>query len=61
MPNVKFRATRRTLTSHSGLSIMGQCLEIAGVDGRFTTTLGIRTTDVVKELSGPAVPGHERP
>ena len=30
MPNVKFRASRRTLTSHSGLSIIGQCLEIAG-------------------------------
>ncbi|TDN95778.1 hypothetical protein DFO68_12628, partial [Halomonas ventosae] len=30
MPNVKFRASRRTLTSHAGLSIIGQCFEIAG-------------------------------
>jgi len=55
MPNVKFRASRRTLTSHSGLSIIGQCLEIAGVDsidGRFPTTLGMRTSDVVKSYLG---------
>ena len=48
MPNVKFRASRRTLTSHAGLSIIGQCFEIAGVDSidsRFPTTLGMRTSD----------------
>jgi hypothetical protein len=32
MPNVKFRASCRTLTSHAGLSIIGQCLEIANRD-----------------------------
>jgi hypothetical protein len=55
MPNVKFRASRRTLTSHAGLSIIGQCFEIAGVDsidGRFPTTLGMRTSDVVKSYLG---------
>jgi hypothetical protein len=55
MPNIKFRASRRTLTSHSGLSIIGQCIEIAGVDsidGRFPTTLGMRTSDVVKSYLG---------
>ena len=55
MPNVTFRASRRTLTSHAGLSIIGQCLEIAGVDsidGRFPTTLGMRTSDVVKSYLG---------
>ncbi|MGO3862315.1 MAG: IS1380 family transposase, partial [Halomonas sp.] len=55
MPNIKFRASRRTLTSHAGLSIIGQCLEIAGVDsidGRFPTTLGMRTSDVVKSYLG---------
>ncbi len=55
MPNVKFRASRRSLTSHAGLSIIGQCFEIAGVDsidGRFPTTLGMRTSDVVKSYLG---------
>jgi len=55
MPNVKFRASRRTLTSHAGLSIIGQCLEIAGVDSidsRFPTTLGMRTSDVIKSYLG---------
>lgn len=55
MPNIKLRASRRTLTSHSGLSIIGQCIEIAGVDsidGRFPTTLGMRTSDVVKSYLG---------
>ena len=55
MPNIKFRASRRTLTSHSGLSIIGQCIEIAGVDsidGRFPITLGMRTSDVVKSYLG---------
>ncbi|MFS8153845.1 hypothetical protein [Vreelandella titanicae] len=43
MPNVKFRASGRTLTSHAGLSLIGQCLEIAGVDSldaHLPTTLG---------------------
>ena len=55
MPNIKFRASRRTLTSHAGLSIIGQCFEIAGVDsidGRFPTTLGMRTSDVIKSYLG---------
>ncbi|WP_166637576.1 hypothetical protein [Halomonas ventosae] len=42
MPNVKFRASGRTLTSHAGLSIIGQCIELAGVDsldGRFPPTV----------------------
>ncbi len=55
MPNVKFRASRRTLTSHAGLSIIGQCFEIAGVDSidsRFPTTLGMRTSDVIKSYLG---------
>ncbi|CAM4239371.1 hypothetical protein VRRI112168_18835 [Vreelandella rituensis] len=55
MPNVKFRTSRRTLTSHAGLSIIGQCVEIAGVDSidsRFPTTLGMRTSDVVKSYLG---------
>ena len=55
MPTIKFRASRRTLTSHSGLSIIGQCLEIAGVDsidGRFPTSQGMRTSDVVKSYLG---------
>lgn len=44
MANVKFRASRRTLSSHAGLSIIGQCFEIAGVDSidsRFRTPLGM--------------------
>ncbi|BCA91577.1 transposase [Vreelandella aquamarina] len=55
MPNIKFRASRRTLTSHAGLSIIGQCFEIAGVDSidsRFPTTLGMRTSDVIKSYLG---------
>lgn len=59
MLNVKFRASRCTLTSHAGLSIIGQCFENAGVDstdGLFPTTRGMR----VKELPGLAVPVHER-
>ena len=55
MPNVKFRASGRTLTSHARLSLIGQCLEIAGVDsidGRFPTTLGMRSSDVVKRYLG---------
>ncbi|MDR5900152.1 IS1380 family transposase [Halomonas vilamensis] len=55
MPNVKFHASRRTLTSHAGLSIIGQCIEIAGVDsidGRFPTTLGMRNSDVLKSYLG---------
>jgi len=55
MPNVKFRTSRHTLTSHAGLAIIGQCVEIAGVDsidGRFPTTLGMRTSDVVKSYLG---------
>jgi hypothetical protein len=55
MPNIKFRASCRTLTSHAGLSIIGQCFEIAGVDSidsRFPTTLGMRTSDVIKSYLG---------
>ncbi|BCB70361.1 hypothetical protein HMEPL2_07120 [Vreelandella aquamarina] len=55
MPNIKFRASCRTPTSHAGLSIIGQCFEIAGVDSidsRFPTTLGMRTSDVIKSYLG---------
>lgn len=55
MPNVKFRSSRRTLTSHAGLSIIGQCLEIAGVDSidsRYPTSLGMRNSDVIKSYLG---------
>ena len=55
MPNVKFRASGRTLTSHAGLSLIGQCLETAGVDSidsHFPTTLGMRNSDVVKSYLG---------
>lgn len=59
MPNVKFRASPRTLTRHVGLSIIGQCLEITGadsIDSRFPPTLGMRTSDVVKRIAGRRTP-----
>jgi hypothetical protein len=55
MPNVKFRASGRTLTSHAGLSIIGQCFDIAGIDsldGRFPTSQGVRTSDIAKAYLG---------
>ncbi len=55
MPNVKFRASGRTLTSHAGLSIIGQCVEMAGVDsldGRFPTSQGVRASDIIKSYLG---------
>jgi len=55
MPNVKFRASGRTLTSHAGLSIIGQCIELAGVDsldGRFPTSQGVRASDIIKSYLG---------
>ncbi|MGD7651391.1 IS1380 family transposase, partial [Ralstonia pseudosolanacearum] len=55
MPNIKFRTSRRTLTSHAGLSIIGQCLEMAGVDSidsRYPTSLGMRNSDVIKSYLG---------
>ncbi|WP_280546912.1 hypothetical protein [Halomonas sp. 11-S5] len=44
MPNIQFRASGRTLTSHAGLSIIGQCVEMAGIDSldaRFPTSQGV--------------------
>ncbi|OJA04560.1 hypothetical protein [Halomonas sp. QHL1] len=56
MSSVKFRTNRRTLTSHAGLSIIGQCFESTvvdnSIDSRFPTTLGMRTSDVVKSYLG---------
>lgn len=55
MPNVKFRASGRTLSSHAGFSLIGQCLETTGIDsidGRFPTTRGVRANDVVKSRLG---------
>lgn len=55
MPNVTFRASGRTLTSHAGLSLIGQCLETAGVDSlnaHFPTPLGMRSSDVIKSYLG---------
>ncbi|SEM11341.1 Transposase DDE domain group 1 [Halomonas daqiaonensis] len=54
MPNVKFRASGRTLTSHAGLSIIGQCLDLAGVDSldaRFPSQ-GVPTSDIIKSYLG---------
>lgn len=41
MPNIQFRASGRTLTSHASLSIIGQCFDLAGIDSldaRFPTS-----------------------
>ncbi|MCE9681141.1 transposase [Halomonas alkalisoli] len=51
MPNIQFRASGRTFTSHAGLSIIGQCFDLAGIDsldGRFPTSQGGRASDIVK-------------
>jgi len=55
MPNAKFRASGRTFTSHAGLSIIGQCVDMAGIDsldGRFPTSQGVRASDIVKAYLG---------
>ncbi|PWW32648.1 transposase [Chromohalobacter israelensis] len=54
MPNIQFRASGRTLTSHAGLSIIGQCIEMAGIDSldaRFPSQ-GVPTSDIVKAYLG---------
>ncbi|PWV83105.1 DDE family transposase [Halomonas sp. A11-A] len=55
MPNIQFRASGRTLTSHAGLSIIGQCVEMAGIDSldsRFPISQGVRNSDIVKAYLG---------
>ncbi|WP_404296284.1 hypothetical protein [Halomonas sp.] len=44
MSNIQFRASGRALTSHASLSIIDQCVELAGIDsfdGRFHTSQGL--------------------
>lgn len=55
MPNVKFRVSGRTLTSHAGLSIIGQCFDMASIDsldGRFPTSQGVRASDITMSYLG---------
>ena len=62
MPNIQFRASGRTLTSHAGLSIIGQCVEMAGVDSldsRFPTSQGVRNSDIIKAYLGLLCLGME--
>lgn len=51
MPTIQCRASGRTLTSHAGLSVIGQCFDLAGIDSldrRFTASQGVRSSDIIK-------------
>lgn len=56
MPRFEMKESRRQLTSYAGLSLIGQCFEVAGaapwLDGRLLVSCGIKTSDIAKSMVG---------
>lgn len=55
MPRFELKESNRHLTSYAGLALIGQCCEAAQVDRldfRFHTSLGMKTSDLVKSYVG---------
>jgi len=56
MPRFEMRESSRQLTSYAGLSLVGQCFEVAHaapiLDGRMPVSGGMKTSDIVKSTVG---------
>jgi hypothetical protein len=56
MPKFEMRQSKRQLTSYAGLSLMGQCFEVAGItswlDGKLPVSGGMKTSDITKSMLG---------
>ena len=56
MPRFELRESSRQLTSYAGLSLVGQCFEVAKLapwlDGRLPVSGGMKTSDIVKSMAG---------
>ena len=56
MPRFKLKTSNRELTSHGGLALVGQCLEIinieAVIDGQVPVKQGIKTSEIIKSAVG---------
>lgn len=51
MSRIHLSSSSKTLSSHAGLTLIGDCLPLAHVDaldGRFPTRRGMRTSDLIK-------------
>lgn len=56
MPYFEMKESRRQLTSYAGLSLIGQCFEVAGaapwLDGHLPVSGGMKTSDIAKSMIG---------
>jgi len=56
MPRFEMKESHRQLTSYAGLSLIGQCFEVATaapwLDGRLPVSGGMKTSDIVKSMVG---------
>ena len=56
MPKFEMRQSKRQLTSYAGLSLRGQCFEVAGMtswlDGKLPVPGGMKTSDIAKSMGG---------
>jgi hypothetical protein len=56
MPRFEMKESKRHLTSYAGLSLVGQCLELAGATSWFDAHLpvsgSIKTSDIAKSMIG---------
>ncbi|AZZ90654.1 IS1380 family transposase [Hahella sp. KA22] len=51
MSRIHLRSSHKTLTSHAGLALIGDCLSLSHIDaldGRFPTSRGMKTSDLIK-------------
>jgi hypothetical protein len=55
MPRFEMKESRRQLTSYAGLSLIGQCFEVASADPGWTNCCrfgGMKTFCIVKSMVG---------
>jgi hypothetical protein len=56
MPRFEMKESKRHLTPNAGLSLIGQCLELAGasswLDGHLPVSGGMKTSDIAKSMVG---------
>ena len=56
MPKFEMKQPKRQLTSYAGLSLRGQCFEVAGMtswlDGKLPVSGGMKTSDIAKSMGG---------
>jgi hypothetical protein len=56
MPKFEMKQSKRQLTSYAGLSLRGQCFEVAGMtswlDGKLPVSGGMKTSDIAKSMGG---------